>query len=73
MLAYNTSKLLLADIISATDDPVAWCVSLSLCQSVTLLNCAKPAERIDVLFGVEPRHIALNWSFDIPTRGERGC
>jgi len=32
-----------------TDDPVAWCVSLS----VTRLQCAKTAEHIEVLFEVE--------------------
>jgi len=31
----------------ATDDHVAWCVSLS----VTRLHCANTAERIEVLFG----------------------
>jgi len=30
----------------ATDDPVAWCVS------VTRLCCAKTAKRIKILFGV---------------------
>jgi len=43
--------------VVATDDLVAWFFSLSLCWSVTLfvtrLNCAKTAERIDVLFGVD--------------------
>jgi len=33
----------------ATDDPVAWCVSLF----ATLLSWAKTAERIEVLFVVE--------------------
>jgi len=51
----------------ATDDPVAWCISLS----VTRLRCAKTAERIEVLFGVatfgDPRPIAFYGDPDPPT------
>jgi len=41
-----------------TDGPIAWCVCLSFCHA-----CAKTAERIEVMFGVEntwdPRHTAF--------------
>jgi len=54
----------------ATDKPVAWCVNLS----GTRLRCAKAAERIDALFGVETlgdlRHIRLNRGPDARTAGE---
>jgi len=33
------------------DDLVVRCVSLLVCLSVTCLRCAKPAKRIEVLFG----------------------
>jgi len=44
----------------ATVDHVAWYSSQSVCLSVTRLRCAKTAERIKVLFGMDiladPRH-----------------
>jgi len=49
----------------ATDDPVAWCVSL---MSVTRLRCAKTAERIEFLFAentfVDPRSIVSDRGVD---------
>jgi len=46
----------------ATDDPVAWCVSLPV--SVTQLRCAKTDEQIEIPFGVEifgePGHTVLD-------------
>jgi len=54
----------------ATDDPVAWCINLS----VMLQRCAKTAERIEVLYRNEtpgePRHIVLD-SIPNPLYGER--
>jgi len=32
----------------ATNDPIAWCVSLSVCQFIMHLHPAKMAERTDV-------------------------
>jgi len=51
----------------ATDDPVA----VSQFVSITWLRCAKTAERIAIMCGVETlgnkRHIALDEGFDSPT------
>jgi len=56
----------------ATDDPVA-CVSV--CLSVTRMRCAKTAERIDMLLGVEtsgdPNRSVLDGCADVPTDTER--
>jgi len=47
-------------------------VSMSVCLSVTRLHCAKTAERIEVLFGIEtygdPGHIVLDGGADPPRR-----
>jgi len=52
----------------AIDDPVAWCVSWSVCLSVVWLRCAKTAKWINVLFGVktvgDQSQIVLNESSD---------
>jgi len=57
----------------AIDDPVAW-VSQSVSLSVTHVGCAKTAERIDVLFGLEspgdPRNILLHGGPHPPRQGE---
>jgi len=42
----------------ATDDPVAWCVSLS----VTPLSCAKTAERVETV--LDPMHTVLDGRSD---------
>jgi len=53
----------------AIDDP-------NICQSVTRTGCAKMAERIDVLFGVEtpgdPRNTVLDGGHH-PSLRVRGC
>jgi len=53
----------------ATDNPVAWCVSLF----VTKLSCLKAVERIKVLFEAEtlwyPKHIVLDGGHN-PVYGE---
>jgi len=49
----------------ATDDPVAWCISVPVSPSATRLGCAKTAEQIEVLFGVET--VVLYGIPDLPT------
>jgi len=67
-----SSRTLISALIThtrpiATDNPLAWCVSLP----VTWLLCTKTAKRIEVLFGVEnledTRHTVLNGDLDLPT------
>jgi len=59
------------EVAIATDDSLTWCVSQSVCLSVTRLYCANTTERIEVQFGVEalgsPRNIVFYGGSDFPT------
>jgi len=48
----------------AIDDPVAWCVCLLVCQSITRLCPAKTAKRIEVQFVIEATGGPINTVFN---------